>query len=181
MKSLKQILEGRNQCWLDPDESVREAVCYLCQCNTGAMLVKEGDKAIGVFSERDLMQRVVCAGQNPDEIAVREVMSPNIVRVQINDDLELAKALMHLNRVRHLMVVDQEDTILGLISIRDIMDREVQESGEAVHQLNDDYYEKAYRPKWRMSSNRVIIEHYHKTDPNSAPSLKQGAGNAHYG
>ena len=161
MKSLKSLLEGRNQCWVHPNESVREAVAYMCECKTGAMLVKEGETAIGVFSERDLMHRVVNEGKDPKDVLVKDVMSYNIHRIHINDDTEMAKAIMYANHVRHLMVVDEQDEVMGMVSIRDLVEHELSNASEIIRNMNDAYYEKAYRPKWFVSSNRVIVERYH--------------------
>ena len=158
MERLREILQDRNLCWIHPNESIREAVRFMCQCKTGAMLVRDGDEAIGVFSERDLMHRVVNEGRDPETTLVKDVMSYNIVKIHINDGIEMAKALMCTNHVRHLMVVGEEDAVLGMVSIRDLMDHELTTASETIHALNDEYYERAYRPRWYVSSNRVIVE-----------------------
>lgn len=161
MERLKDYLKGRDTLWINPKNTVREAVRYLCENRIGAVLVKLDDKAIGVFSERDLMQRVINQGLNPDEVLVEEVMSRNPITIHINDDINLAKALMHMNKVRHLLVVGKEGEVVGLLSVRDLMEHDLAASADLIHQLNDKYYERAYAAKWRVSSNRVIVETYH--------------------
>lgn len=161
MERLKDVLEGRDTLWVNAKDTVREAVKYLCKNKIGAVLVKMNDDAVGVFSERDLMYRVVNPGLNLDEVLVEEVMSRSPITIHINDDITLAKALMHINKVRHLLVVSGDGDVAGLLSIRDIMDHDLAASANIIHELNDKYYERAYAAKWRVSSNRVIVETYH--------------------
>ncbi|HEX73139.1 MAG TPA: CBS domain-containing protein [Candidatus Hydrogenedentes bacterium] len=161
MERLKDFLEGCDTLWVSPKSTVREAVKYLCDNKIGAVLVKVDDEAVGVFSERDLMHRVINQGLNPDEVLVEEVMSRNPITIHVNDDINLAKALMHMNKVRHLLVVGKEGEVVGLLSVRDLMEHDLAASADLIHQLNDKYYERAYAAKWRISSNRVIVETYH--------------------
>ncbi len=161
MERLKDFLEGREMFWVTPKNTVREAVDCLCKNRVGAVVVKVEDEVVGVFSERDLMHRVIHKRLNPDEVLVEDVMSRNPITVHINDDINLAKALMHMNKVRHLLVVGKEGEIMGLLSMRDVMEHDLAASADLIHQLNDKYYERSYAAKWRVSSNRVIVETYH--------------------
>ena len=161
MKRLKEMLRGREQHWVDAKSTVRDAVRYLCDHKMGAVLVKAGDEAVGVFSERDLMCRVIDAGLDCDAVLVEEVMRRNPIKIHIDDDIVMAKALMQMNHVRHLLVVEGEGEVVGLLSVRDLLKEELSKSEEVIHKLNDKYYQSTYKARWRMSSNRLIIDHYH--------------------
>ncbi|MBI2424443.1 MAG: CBS domain-containing protein [Candidatus Hydrogenedentes bacterium] len=160
MQLVGDIIKPRDIYGVNADDTVRQAVHYLCERKTGAVAVRSGDEVVGIFSERDLMHRVVNAGLNPDTTKVSEVMTPDVLSIHADEDIRMAKAIMFKNKVRHLLVVGRGDQLKGLISMRDIMDADMADSAELIQKLNDEYYEKAYRSKWRVSSNRVIVEPY---------------------
>jgi CBS domain-containing protein len=158
--TIKDILKARDVYWISADDTVRQAVRFLCERKIGAVAVKDQDEVVGVFSERDLMHRVVNEGRDPNTTLVREVMSTQLHFIHMDDDIRSAKALMYKNRVRHLLVVGKGNQLRGMVSMRDLVDAEVAESQELIHKLNDAYYEQAYNARWRIVSNRVIIDHY---------------------
>lgn len=160
MQRIGDVIKPRDIYWIDADDSVRQAVHYMCERKTGAVAVKQRDDVVGIFSERDLMHRVVNESLDIDVVKVRDVMSPDPLTIHLDDEIRNAKAVMFKCRVRHLLVVGKGDVFKGLISMRDLIEADMAESSELIEKLNDEYYEKAYRSKWRVSSNRVIVEHY---------------------
>jgi signal-transduction protein with cAMP-binding, CBS, and nucleotidyltransferase domain len=160
MVTIRDIIKNREPFWVSADDNVRQVARHLCKLKTGAVAVKEGDDVIGVFSERDLMHRVVCEGLDPEQVSVRDVMSTDLTFIHLDDDARLAKALMHTRRVRHLLVVGKDQGYRGMVSIRDIIEADVAGYTELVQKLNDTYYEQAYQAKYRLTGNRVIIEPY---------------------
>jgi CBS domain-containing protein len=87
-------------------------------------------------------------------------MTPDPISVRLDDEMRHAKSVMFKCGVRHLVVVGNGGVYKGLISMRDLIEADMAESSELIERLNDAYYEKAYRARWRMSSNRVIVEQY---------------------
>jgi len=160
MQCVSDVIKPRDIYWVDADDSVRRVVNYLCERKTGAVVVKEENRVVGLFSERDLMHRVVKACLDPDALRVADVMTPDPVSVRMDDEIHHAKAVMLKCGVRHLVVVGNGGVYKGLISMRDLIEADVAESSELIERLNDAYYEKAYRSIWRVSSNRVIVEQY---------------------
>ena len=158
MQTVRDILKERDSYWVNANDTVQQAVHYLCERKTGAVAVKDNDDVVGVFSERDLMHRVVNEGLDPREITVKQVMSTRLISVSVDDEIHAAKAHMFKNRVRHLMVLGKEDSFKGLISMRDLVDADIAESTELIHKLNDEYYQSAYRETIRFVANRVITE-----------------------
>lgn len=160
MHTIGDIIKPRDIYWVNASDTVRQTVHYLCERKTGAVAVKEDDRVVGIFSERDLMHRVVNASLDIDATLVREVMSPDPMTIHMDDELGHAKIVMFQCGVRHLVVVGRGEVFKGLVSMRDLLEADMAESSELIEKLNDAYYEKAYRSRWRMSSNRVIVEHY---------------------
>ena len=101
--------------------TVAEAVAIMTQKGVGAIVVKtESNPAAGIFTERDLMRRVVAEGRDAVSTAIADVMSPNVRSVAPSVSVDEALRLMVLHRYRHLLVMEGT-RIVGLISIRDLM------------------------------------------------------------
>jgi signal-transduction protein with cAMP-binding, CBS, and nucleotidyltransferase domain len=159
MKKISDIVNPPEIFWVEAEDTIREAVQCLCEHKTGAVVVCKGaGHMLGVFSERDLMHRVVNKGLNPDTTKVKDVMSTDLVFIHANDEIQMAKAKMHTNNVRHLLVVDEDNKLLGLVSLQEIVSEEMADSRDLVKKLNDQYYETAYKEKWSIVARRIIIE-----------------------
>lgn len=100
---------------------VSEAVSRMAKKGVGAILISNAQNKIdGIFTERDLMVRVVDRGRDPKTTAVGMVMSLQVRRVEVTTSIEDALSLMVVNRYRHLVVEDRGE-IKGIVSIRDLM------------------------------------------------------------
>jgi CBS domain-containing protein len=100
--------------------TVREAVALMDARNIGAVIVMTEDNLVGgIFTERDLLKRVVHAGLDPDATRISLVMTREVRFVTSQTTVEAALALMHLNRHRHLLVIDGP-RVHGLVSMRDL-------------------------------------------------------------
>jgi IMP dehydrogenase len=121
---------------VSPDETVLEAVKTMCEAKAGAVLVCEGTGACGIFSERDLMTRVILEGKDPNTAAVRDVMTPDVACVALDCPVDEAMAIMTERRCRHLPVVDQGQ-LVGIVSIGDLVRHESQGHEFAVRMLTD--------------------------------------------
>ncbi|MCU1227839.1 MAG: dehydrogenase [Acidobacteria bacterium] len=120
MKQISELIEGRPLIHADIGDNVRAVARQMSARNIGAVAVLEGGKLVGVFSERDLMTRVVAAGLDPDDTSVSAVMTKNIVVADPIDDVSSAVQKMHSLGCRHLPVVDHGN-LLGMISLRDLL------------------------------------------------------------
>ena len=101
--------------------NVAEAVGVMAAREVGAVLVMTEDRLVaGIFSERDLLVRVVHAGRDPATTPLSMVMTRDVRFVSPGTTVEAARALMHLNRHRHLLVIDGP-TVHGLVSMRDLV------------------------------------------------------------
>jgi CBS domain-containing protein len=105
---------------VSPDVTVFEAIAMLDQKNVGAVLVMEGDKLVGMFSERDYTRKVVLRGKRSRETKVSEIMSTDLKVVRPQEGVETCLRLMTDKRIRHLPVIDG-GKVVGVISIGDLV------------------------------------------------------------
>ncbi len=119
---------------LRPDISVFEALELLAQHEVGALMVLEGDRLVGVFSERDYTRKIALQGRNSRETRVAEIMTANVFTVAPDTGTRACMTLMSEKRIRHLPVVDG-NAVIGMISIRDIMDDIIAEHEQTITQL----------------------------------------------
>ena len=124
MATAKDLLRGRTMGMVfsvSPDASVQEALTLLATHNVGAMLVLDMDgKVAGILSERDIVRKVSLRGRSANETKVREVMTGKVLYVEADQSVEECMALMNEKGIRHLPVYEK-GTLLGLISIRDVL------------------------------------------------------------
>ena len=122
MQTVHQLLEkkGREVWSVAGAATVFEALELMADKNIGAVLVVDGDKPVGVLSERDYARKVVLKSRMSRNTAVSEIMTPNPVCVSSGRTDEECMALMTAKRVRHLPVIDH-DRLVGLVSIGDVV------------------------------------------------------------
>jgi CBS domain-containing protein len=121
MKQIADLIEGQTLIVIEPGWSVRTAAERMTERNIGAVAVVEKGTLAGVFSERDIMSRVVAKGLNPDATEVSDVMSRELVVAAPNEDVDTAIQKMHSIGSRHLPVVD-DGRLVGMLSIRDLLE-----------------------------------------------------------
>lgn len=131
MKPVSEILRQQpGALWhVRPDDTVFDALKLLAEHEIGALVVMDGSKLVGVISERDYTRKVALQGRNSRETRVEDIMTRQVVTVGPHTGTKQCMAMMSERRIRHLPVVDG-DTVLGMISIRDIMDDII-----AVHEI----------------------------------------------
>ncbi|HEY4669584.1 MAG TPA: CBS domain-containing protein [Tepidiformaceae bacterium] len=111
--------KGRQIYGIAPTATVREAVRLMNDNGVGALLVLIDDHPAGIFTERDVLRRVVDGGKDPRSIRVAEVMTTDLITVDPSTTVEQAMALMTKHRCRHLPVMEA-GKVVGLISIGDL-------------------------------------------------------------
>ncbi len=121
MKQIAELIEGRPLFHAESSESVRDVAKMMSEKNIGAIAILDSGRLVGVFSERDLMKRVVAAGLNPEKTLVAKVMTKELVVGKPEDDINSALQKMHSLGCRHLPVVDS-GKLLGMISLRDLLE-----------------------------------------------------------
>ena len=119
---------------------VADAVRMMATHNVGIVAVLEGDRLIGVFSERDVVRRVVDRGLNPTRTPVGDVMTTELVVADVDEDYQSAIRKMDQANIRHLPVVS-EGRLLSMISIRDLLRVDMQDKGEEIRYLREYLYQ----------------------------------------
>lgn len=127
------ILErkGREVAHVDADASVLEAAKIMNERRIGALVVADGERVIGMFTERDILNRVVAAQKDPAATAVRSVMSSPMTVCQGDTTLDECRVVMRSKRIRHLPVVEN-DVLVGIISIGDLNEAENAHKDETI-------------------------------------------------
>ncbi|MBI3006998.1 MAG: CBS domain-containing protein [candidate division NC10 bacterium] len=136
MKRLRDIIAGQSVFCLPRGTSCLEAARYMAERQLGAVPVLEGDLVVGIFSERDLMSRVVARGLDPKTTPIGQVMTKEIVVGEANEAVETALAKMKQMNVRHLPVVDGNQ-LIGMASLPDLLLLEVTLKDEEIRLLHD--------------------------------------------
>ena len=117
-----------------PEATVFEVALTMTEGRVGAIPILDGETLVGIFSERDLMQRVVVTGRDPKTTRVSEVMTRNVVTTMLDDSVDASREKMKSAGCRHLPVVD-EGRVLGVISMRDLLRDELEEQGDEIQHL----------------------------------------------
>jgi CBS domain-containing protein len=138
MRSVKDILQekGTQVYAISPDAKVYEALQLMADKNVGALMVMEGDRAVGLISERDYARKIVLKGKFSKDVPVHEIMTVDIVRIGPDRDVENCMELMTDNRVRHLPVFEN-NRLIGIISIGDIVKAIIEHKEEIIEQLEN--------------------------------------------
>jgi CBS domain-containing protein len=114
--------------------TVLEIVRIMVEQNIGAVPVVHNGKLVGIFSERDLMKRVVAEGLDPRSTCMAEVMTDDPLSVNMHEDLENCMALMRRHSFRHLPVC-HEGQLVGIVSRRDILLHDLNEKDDEVRMM----------------------------------------------
>jgi CBS domain-containing protein len=120
MHRIVDLVKAREVYFVAPDRSVLETAKYMAERNIGAVAVVAGDDLVGIFSERDLMKRVIAADRNPATTTVAEVMTADPLVVSPHEDVADCMRMMKENSFRHLPICDGRK-VKGLLSLRDLL------------------------------------------------------------
>lgn len=136
MKPVQELLKGRKPTvfQVSPSVTVFEALRLLADYEVGAMVVMDKGRLVGVVSERDYTRKVALQGKNSKETTVAEIMTRDVITVTPRTGTRACMALMSQKKIRHLPVVDGGQ-VLGMISIRDIMDDIIADHEQTISQL----------------------------------------------
>ena len=140
MKKLRDIMRQGFLFTIQRGATVAEAVRTMAANNVGIVAVLEGDRLVGVFSERDIVQKVVDRGLDPARTPVAEVMTVRLVVADADEDYQSAMRKMDQANIRHLPVVSGE-RLLSMLSIRDLMRIAIEDRGAEIEYLKEYLYQ----------------------------------------
>lgn len=146
MPTVKDLLDRKNHhlrrpvCTIPPGATVRDAVQFMNRERIGALVVVdgEGESAVlsGIFTERDVLTRVIGDNRDPASTRVAEVMTPSPVTCRLGSPVDQVKAIVTRHRIRHLPVLE-EGKLVGLVTSGDIMAYEVAEQERTIRHLHE--------------------------------------------
>jgi len=136
MQTIRKILsEKGNEIWsTSPGATVYEALQIMAEKDVGALPVINGDKLVGIFSERDYARKVILVGKSSKKTLVKEIMTPHVVFATPDMTNEQGLTLMTAKHIRHLPVVEGND-LTGMVSIGDLVRSIISEQKELISQL----------------------------------------------
>lgn len=121
MSTVEDILmvKGPDVIVTTPDATVLEAARLMAEDDVGSIIVREGEEVVGIFTERDLLHRVVAVKKDPETVLIREVMSTPVASCRLEDTVEHCARVFAESKIRHLAVIE-DGVLLGLIGLRDV-------------------------------------------------------------
>jgi len=136
LRSLRSIVAGQPPAIAEKSATVFEAAVLMKQQGKGALLVVEGARLIGIFTERDALFRVIAAGREPATTTLADVMTPHPQTMHPDEPFVKALRVMHKRGFRHLPVVEHGRP-LGVVSARDALDDDLYELRTNLDQRED--------------------------------------------
>ena len=138
MSIVSQALQNKKQSaiWsIRPQATVFEALALLADKNVGVLIVIDENEVVGIFSERDYARKVTLHGRSSKTTPVHKVMSSPVISVKANENVRKCMEVMMDNHIRHLLVVDNDNNAVGVISIGDILKAVVVEQRKIIKHL----------------------------------------------
>jgi CBS domain-containing protein len=136
MKTVREMLlkKGNKIHSISPNHKIFDALQLMAEKQVGALLVLDDESLVGIISERDYARKVALEGKSSKECLVSEIMSPNVIYVEIDATTDQCMALMINKKVRHLPVYDK-GKLIGVISIGDVVNAVIDEKEFEIDQL----------------------------------------------
>ena len=141
MESVKELLSGKEVYSVQSGLSVKEVANYMASKGVGLVPVMKDENLIGVFSERDLVKRVIAKDKDMILTPVDDVMSKDLVIAKIDEPNESLLAKMKEAKTRHILIIDNEK-LVGVLSIRDLLEIDLNQCKTTVEVLNNYIYSK---------------------------------------
>jgi CBS domain-containing protein len=136
MKTVRQLLQSKRfgVVSVRPDTSVFDALKLMAEKEIGAVLVLDGERLVGIVSERDYARKVVLQGKSSRDIPVSEIMTSKLICIDPDHSVEECMGLMTDKRIRHLPVLEHKK-VVGIISIGDVVKEMLSEKEFVIKQL----------------------------------------------
>lgn len=135
MSSIRDLVKDRTIYFVQADDTVMQAAAYMRERNVGAVPVVRADCLVGVFSERDIMTRVLLEQRDPRATRVADVMTSDPRVVGLDELVDRCMLIMKQNGFRHLPVVDRDNHLIGFLSMRDLLLHDLDEKEVEVRMM----------------------------------------------
>lgn len=137
MKTIAQVIEGKTGpvATVEADNTVVSALRVMANRGIGAVLVTDNGALAGIFSERDYARKVVLQGKDSSSTPVRDIMTSKLIHVTPEMTVDQAMQLMSDKRIRHLPVLDGAGSLIGVVSIGDLVKETIEYQQYLIKQL----------------------------------------------
>ena len=134
MHRLRNVIQRRNAISASPEATVYEVAALMTAAGVGAIPILEGEALVGIFTERDLMGRVVVPRHDPERTRVGDVMTREVVTATLDEHVDGCVEKMRTTGCRHLPVL-AAGRLIGMLSMRDLLSDELEEQGDEIRHL----------------------------------------------
>ena len=136
MSTVRDLLarKGTNVVFVTPEQTVLDAAHLMNEKGIGGVVVMRGAKLVGIFTERDIMRRVVAAMRDPATTLISDVMTTDCMTITADVQIAVVRAMMSSKRVRHFPVM-HDDGLIGMVTSGDILAFEVMQAEAQIEQL----------------------------------------------
>ncbi|ACU05877.1 MULTISPECIES: CBS domain-containing protein [Pedobacter] len=136
MKTVQQLLSTKSAQIFSVTEnsSVLDALKVMMEKNISALMVLDGKRLVGIFTERDYARKIILHGKSSAETAIKEVMTAQPITVLPSDGIDFCMGIMTDKHIRHLPVM-QEQQLLGMVSIGDVVKFIIEDQKQTISQL----------------------------------------------
>ncbi len=136
MKLVKHLLDrkGRHIISVNPEDSVLDAIRLMADKGIGSLVVMKDQDLLGIMSERDYARKVIIKGKSSESTAVSEIMTGNVFTTSSSETVNDCMTMMTEKKIRHLPVVE-DNTVIGMISIGDLVEAIIADQQEEIEQL----------------------------------------------
>ncbi len=141
MENLKELLAQRELYTVTKEATIKDVVFYMAEKGVGLVPIMDSGKLVGVFSERDLVKRVIAKNKNLEETKVEDVMSTNLVIADVCKANESVLAKMKKANTRHILIIENEK-LIGVVAMRDLLELDLSACKLTVEVLNNYIYSK---------------------------------------
>jgi CBS domain-containing protein len=141
MENIKELLAQRELYTVTKEATIKDVVFYMAEKGVGLVPIMDSGKLVGVFSERDLVKRVIAKNKSLDETKVEEVMSTKLIIADVNEANESVLAKMKEANTRHILIIENEK-LYGVVAMRDLLELDLSACKLTVEVLNNYIYSK---------------------------------------
>jgi CBS domain-containing protein len=133
---IKDIIQSHEVYCISTGKTVQEAAELMSEKGIGALPVLDGDKLVGILTERDLLRRIIAKKKSPEKVNIEEIMTRELILAPPDMDLKECASLMRRYNIRHLPVADG-DNLVGIISQRDLLKIEIDDKEYEIQRLHE--------------------------------------------
>lgn len=139
MLKMNEFFKQKSLYTIQTGTKILDAVNYMAEHNVGLIPVLDNEKLIGVFSERDLMRRVIAKGLDLSETKVDDIMTKELILAKSDESYEACLMKMNEAKIRHILIIENEK-LLGVLSMRDLLEIDISAKKETIEVLNNYIY-----------------------------------------